>query len=182
MLRNLLPFAILLITATTASAQLQQAEIDWIEIKDLEAEQKKDPKKVMVDVYTKWCGPCKMMMKNTFHNPEVVEYINKNYHAVKFNAEGPDAFTFKGHEWKNEGYDPNRRGRNSTHDLTLAIASSQGRIAYPTIVYMDEDLNIIFPVQGYYQPERIMPLLSYVASDSYKEKTYEEYQAAVTEE
>ena len=47
---------------------------------------------------------------------------------------------------------------------------------------MDEDLNIIFPVQGYYQPERIMPLLSYVASDSYKKKTYEEYQAALSEE
>lgn len=177
MLRKLLPLAFALIMTISVSAQLAEAEINWIDIADLEAEQKKEQKKVMVDVYTKWCGPCKMMMKNTFHNPEVVNFVNENYHAVKFDAEGAKAFTFKGHEWKNEGYDPNRRGRNSTHDLTLAIASSQGRIAYPTIVYMDEDLNIIFPVQGYYQPQQIIPLLSYVASDSYKEKTYEEYQA-----
>ena len=116
-----------------------------------------------------------MMLKNTFHNPEVVDYINKNYYAVKFNAEGNEVVNFKGNEWKNEDYDPNRRGRNATHDLTLAIAPSQGRIAYPTIVYMDEDLNIIFPVQGYMQPEQILPLLSYVESDAYKTKTFEAY-------
>ena len=37
----------------------------------------------MMDVYTKWCGPCKMMMANTFTNANVIEYINANYYAVK---------------------------------------------------------------------------------------------------
>jgi thiol-disulfide isomerase/thioredoxin len=48
--------------------------------------QKKEPKKIMMDVYTKWCGPCKMMMANTFTNADVIEYLNANY-AVKFDAE-----------------------------------------------------------------------------------------------
>ena len=49
------------------------------------------PKKIMMDVYTSWCGPCKMLDKNTFQNPDVVEYVNENYYAVKFNAEGNKA-------------------------------------------------------------------------------------------
>lgn len=166
---------ICLLSTQVLFGQLKDAEVNWISINDLEAKQSKEQRKVLIDVYTSWCGPCKMMLKNTFHNPEVVDYINKNYYAVKFNAEGNEVVNFKGNEWKNDDYDPNRRGRNATHDLTLAIAPSQGRIAYPTIVYMDEDLNIIFPVQGYMQPEQILPLLSYVESDAYKTKTFEAY-------
>ena len=41
-----------------------------------------------MDMYTVWCGPCKMLDKNTFHNKDVADYINKYYYAVKFNAEG----------------------------------------------------------------------------------------------
>ena len=33
------------------------------------AAQKKEPKKIFMDVYTDWCGPCKLLDKNTFQNP-----------------------------------------------------------------------------------------------------------------
>ena len=49
-----------------------------------------------MDVYTTWCGPCKMMMKNTFTNPNVIDYINANYYAIKFDAESGKEITFKG--------------------------------------------------------------------------------------
>ncbi|MFN2430887.1 MAG: thioredoxin, partial [Cryomorphaceae bacterium] len=69
-------------------------------------------------------------------------------------------------------------GRNSTHDLTKAIAPVKGRIAYPTIVYMDEDFKILSPVQGLQRPPQIMPILSYFAEDAYKDQTWEEYTSA----
>lgn len=116
------------------------------------------------------------MMKNTFTNPGIVSYINKNYYAVKFNAEGPDPVTFKGYTFENKNYDPNRRGRNGTHEFTQGVAPVNGKIAYPTIVYMDEELNIISPVQGYLQPQQIEPLLHFVAEDLYKTDNFEEYQ------
>lgn len=169
---------LLLFLPALAHAQDKSSGINWITWDEVEAKMEKEPRKVMVDVYTDWCGPCKMMNNTTFSDPQVIEYINQNYYAIKFNAEGPDEVTFRGTTYKNETYDANRAGRNGTHDLTRAIAPVNGRIAYPTIVYMNEDFGILAPVQGFFQPEQIMPYLSYFGDNIYKEKTWEEYTKA----
>ena len=58
------------------------------------AAQKKEPKKIFMDVYTNWCGPCKLLDKNTFQNPDVSRYISEHFYAVKFNAEGTEEIAF----------------------------------------------------------------------------------------
>ena len=47
-----------------------------------------------MDVYTKWCGPCRLLDKKTFGNPDVSGYISQNFYAVKFNAEGDEEIFF----------------------------------------------------------------------------------------
>lgn len=158
-----------------ATEQAQKAEINWITWDQVEAKMATEPRKVLVDVYTKWCGPCRLMSQRTFTDSAVVEYVNANYYAIKFDAEGGKPVTFKGTTYENPGYDPARRGRNATHDLTRAIAPVNGRIAYPTIVYMDENFKILSPVQGYLKPNQIMPILTYFGENIYKTKTWEEY-------
>lgn len=172
---NAMKKGLILLALMISVAISAQDKIKWVSVSDLESLQKEEPRKVLIDVYTKWCGPCKMMMAQTFTDKEVINYINKNFYAVKFDAEGNEKVNFKGYEWTNEDYDPNKRGRNGTHDLTLAIAPVNARIAYPTIVYMDENLNIIQPIQGMMRPPQIMPLLTYMANDKYKEQNYDEY-------
>ena len=54
-----------------------------------------------MDVYTEWCGPCKMMDKNTFANRDVLNYINENFYAVKFNGEGNEKINFFDQEFTN---------------------------------------------------------------------------------
>lgn len=155
-------------------------KVNWLSLSEAEAKMAKEPRKVLVDVYTTWCGPCRMMDQNTFQDPKVVEYINKNYYAIKFDAESPETITFKGNEYKNEGHDPNKRGRNSTHDLARAIAPVNGRIAYPTVVYMDENFKILAPVQGYHTPQQIEPILKFIAEGDYQDQSFEEYKAGFT--
>ena len=42
--------------------------IQWMSLKEARAAQKINPKKIFMDVYTSWCGPCKLLEKNTFQN------------------------------------------------------------------------------------------------------------------
>ena len=129
----------------------QAASIQWISLEEALEAQKREPRKIMMDVYTQWCGPCKMMMANTFTNANVIEYVNANYYAVKFDAESPDPVTYMGQVFTNPNYDPNARGRNGVHELSRAMKVN----AYPTIVYMDEKGAIIAPISGYKQPSQM---------------------------
>ncbi|HSJ67441.1 MAG TPA: DUF255 domain-containing protein, partial [Anditalea sp.] len=59
------------------SAHAQKADkINWLTFEEAAAMTEKDPKMIIVDVYTDWCGWCKKMDKGTFTDPTVVEYIN----------------------------------------------------------------------------------------------------------
>lgn len=123
--------------------------LSWYNIEDLEKMKNLSDKKVMIDMYTSWCGWCKVMDKKTFTNPEVIEYLNQNFVLVKFNAEQREPVTFKGetYEWMQAG----RRGVNK-----LALKLMDGRMGYPTMVYLDGDLNKIKSIPGYKTPEQLL--------------------------
>lgn len=167
-MKKLLFFIFLIISVSAIQAQ----EIEWMSMNEALEAQKKTPKKIFVDAYTSWCGPCKMLDKNTFSNKDVAEYINKHYYAVKFNAEGNETINFKDKIFKNPNYDPERSGRNAVHDFTRAM----GVNAYPTMVFFDENAGFLTPVKGYLTPEKLEIFLKIFATDDYKKvKTDEEW-------
>jgi thioredoxin-related protein len=159
-----------------APAAAPSKGIKWVSIEEAQALAKKAPKPLFVDVYTSWCGPCKMLDRDTFSDPRVADYVNKHFYAVKFNAESGEPVTFKGQKLVNPDFNPaNTMGRNGTHQLTMTIAKWQGRIAYPTVVYMDSDLNVLAPIQGYMTPDQIEPILTFFGEGHYKTKDYQSY-------
>jgi thioredoxin-related protein len=137
--------------APVSLALAQGAGINWLSFEELEVAQQEDPRKVMIDVYTKWCGPCKMMMRNTFTNADVIAYLNTNFYAVKFNAESPEEVTWGGKTYSNPNYVQGKPGRNGVHHLSRKL----GVNAYPTLVYLDENSEMIAPVSGYKSPQQI---------------------------
>ncbi|MDN3724272.1 thioredoxin family protein [Aequorivita sp. SDUM287046] len=170
-MKNILLFALLL-ALFPAKAQ----EIKWLTMNEAIAAQKKVPKKIFMDVYTTWCGPCKMLDKNTFSDKEVIEYINENYYAVKFNAEGTEEVDYQDFVYTNPNYDPARKGRNSQHLFAHALKVT----AYPTVVFFEEDGDLIQAVPGYRTPQQLEIFLKMIHSDDYLEITtaqaWENYQ------
>ncbi len=158
----------------TATQEPKEVEINWMSFEEAITAQKKEPKKIMMDAYTKWCGPCKLLDRKTFHNPDLVAYVNEHYYAVKFNAEGDETITFKGNTFTNPGYDPTKATRrNASHQL-----SGYFRInAYPTILFLDENAEVLTPIKGYYTPAQLEIYLKLFAQDDFKKiKTAEEWQ------
>lgn len=156
------------------SLSITAQEIKWMTFEEAQKSQKKEARKIFVDAYTVWCGPCKMLDKNTFHNKDVADYVNKNYYPVKFNAEGNETITFNGKKYTNPGFNPNSTGRNSQHQLTTHF----GVRAYPTLIYLDEEGNLLAPIPGYQTPSQLELFLKFFKDDFYKNvKTQEDWEA-----
>lgn len=148
----------------------QAQEINWISWDEAVQLSKTDasPKKIFVDVYTDWCGWCKKMDKNTFQNPEVSKYMQNNFYMVKMDAEGKDPIEYQGKTFK---YIPS--GRRGYHELAAALL--QGRMSYPTVVFLDEKLNMLSPVPGYQQVEPFMQIAKYFGENIYKDQDWKSY-------
>lgn len=165
----------LFLMLTTVAVQAQ--EINWMSMNEALEAQKKNPKKIFMDAYTTWCGPCKLLDRNTFTNEDVVSYINENYYPVKFNAEGTEVIKYREHTFENQNYDPKRKGRNSQHSFAAAMKIS----GYPSLVFFDEAGNLIGPITGYRTPHQLEIFLKLFAGDEYKKVTspeaWEEYES-----
>lgn len=160
---------LIVVFAFTFSAIAQ--DINWLTMEEALELQKKEPKKIFMDVYTNWCGPCKMLDKNTFQTEDVAAYINEHYYAVKFNAEGNDEITYKDKTFSNPDYDVSKvNSRNSVHEFSRYL---QVR-AYPTMVFFDEEANVIAPISGYLKPQQLELYLKVFETDKYKEMTTQE--------
>jgi len=167
-------------TTGAKQSQLEGALINWITFEELESKMKDEPRKVVVDLYTDWCGWCKRMDKATFQHPKVAEYVNKNFYAVKFDAEGPNTINFNGQQWE---FMPNPNGRKGTHRLaaTLILGNQPtGRIGYPTIAFMDEKLQRIDAFPGYKTPDKFEGLIKFINENHYRNQPFDQFMQKFT--
>lgn len=172
-MKNLKYILLLTILISVTGFAQEVKEIKWMTLDEALELQKQSPKKIFMDVYTSWCGPCKMLDKRTFHNPDVVDYISQNYYAVKFNAEGNSTVNYKGKTYTNPNYKEELANRrNSPHRFTSYMRIT----GYPTLVFFDESGEFITPLVGYKTPQQLELFLKLFGTDKYKEfKTQEEY-------
>jgi thioredoxin-related protein len=152
------------------SSAEENSPVHWYTFQQAVELQKKTPKPIMVDVYTTWCGPCKLMSKNTFGNATIAKYLNENFYPVKFDAETFDSVSFNGYTFKNK----NAPGTNRpVHDFAISILD--GKLSYPSMVFLNEKIQRIQVMPGYYQPAQFEPYMKFFGSGKYKDTKFEDY-------
>lgn len=176
MLKSYLPIIILFITQSfhlkaQAPAEELTGPTKWYTFAQAVELQKKNPKPIMVDVYTSWCGPCKMMSANTFGNPLIAKYLNENFYPVKFNAETFDSVMFNGYLFVNKNAPGTPR---PVHDFAISILDS--KLVYPSIVFINENVQRIQVLTGYYQPAQFEPIMKFFGSGKYIGTSFDDFQ------
>ncbi len=154
---------VFLLLSTAASA----GEINWLSPQEVDKLMAEKPKKVIVDFYTSWCGWCKVMDKKTYANPAVIDYINENFYAIKFDAESKESFDFQGETYK---FNPKARA----HDW--AITYLGGRMSYPTTLFFLENFQNPMSVPGYVKTPMLETIMTYINTEKFKSQDFEDYQ------
>lgn len=95
------------------------------------AESRRSGKLIFMDAYTTWCGPCKMMASKVFPEAEVGTFYNANFVNVKIDME------------KGEG---------------VELAGMYGVRAYPTLLFIDSDGEMVHTSVGYHTPAALISL------------------------
>lgn len=92
---------------------------------------KAEKKLVFVDCYTSWCGPCRAMASSIFPRKEVGAYFNAHFVSTKIDME------------KGEG---------------VELAKKYGVRAFPTLLFLDAEGNVVKKAVGYKNAEQLLNL------------------------
>jgi thioredoxin-related protein len=147
--------------------------IHWLTWEEAMKKMEVEKKKMIVDLYTDWCGWCKRMDQTTFQNPVIVAYVNANYYAVKLNGEEEKPITVgdKTYEFVKSTA---TKGTKGYHELAQVLA--MGRLSYPTIVFLNEEGNILQPIPGYKDATAFAMIMTYFGDNHYKSTPWDLYQ------
>ena len=142
-------------------------KIEWMTIAEAQEKFNQEKKPILVDLYTDWCGWCKVMDKKTYTNKNLISYISNKFYPVKMDAETRKAIDFKGKTYKyNTGY--------KTHELALFLTG--GQLAYPTTVIIPVDGSQPQAIPGYLEPKDLEPIVKYFGEGKYGKESFADYQ------
>lgn len=161
-------FLIFTLLLLISSKAVSQNKIKWLTWEEAIEKSKKEKKKIFIDVYTDWCGWCKKLDKTTFAEDHVAKYINANFYPIKFNAEMEPSVLLKGVEYKFI-----QNGNRGYHDLAAQLL--QGKMSYPSMVFLDEDFNLIQAIPGFQEVNTFEMIATYFGSNSHRSVPWNKY-------
>jgi thioredoxin-related protein len=167
----LISIVLLSILSMSSARKLSNEEptVNWMSFEQAVQKSKTEKRKIFIDVYTTWCGWCKVMDKNTFNDPKVAKLLNEKFYAVKLNAEQREDINYNGHTFKFVA-----SGNSGYHQLAASLLNNQ--MSYPTVVFLDEEFSIIKPLAGYVQAPEFHKIAQFIGGGHYKTEKWEDFQ------
>ena len=148
-------------------------KINWITLDQLNSLYAKNPKPILIDVYTDWCGWCKQMDRTTYRDHKLSSYINDKYYAVRFNAESTDTVLFNHKKYAfNQQY--------KTNDLALYLTF--GRLEYPHTIFLSSPAAQPAPLSGYMKPKEMEGPLKFFGEKADASTTFVEFSKTLKKE
>ncbi len=144
---NIKILGFLLLTTALSSSFKSAEEIKWLDFNKGYDLAKKKNKVMLVDVYTDWCGWCKRMDKDAYGKTNIIEAVNKDFVAVKFNPE-------------QQGISYSYEGKTYTGEQLAGAISNNSINGYPTTIFLYPKGKKMEVVVGYKNAEQLAPILT----------------------
>lgn len=133
----------------------KEAGIKWLSLTEVDSLMKIEPRPILIDLYTTWCGWCRVMDKKTYGDAKVITYVSRNFYPVKFDAESKTAFSWGKYKFS---YDP------QYHVNEFTIYLTKGKFYFPQTVFILPQNPQPQAVTGYLEAKEMLELLGKVKS------------------
>lgn len=144
----------------TGPSKPTPSAVKWLTFDEGLLQAKNQNKKLLVDVYTDWCGWCKKMDAEVYTDASVAGILKDHFIAVKLNAES------------------NARLRYDDRVFTNAqFSQALGITGFPSTVFFRSDGKPITVVPGYVEADNFASILTYIGNDHYQSMSFDEFQS-----
>ena len=143
------------------------AKVEWMTLSEVAANMQKERRPILIDLYTDWCGWCKVMDKKTYSNKNVSAYLQQKFYAVKLNAEATPSITWKGKTYKfNANY--------KTHDFAIYLTG--GLLSFPTTVILPLEDTQPQAIPGFMEPKNFEMIVKYFGEGNFGKVPFNQFQ------
>lgn len=133
-------------SSATTSAEQAGGGIQWMSYDEGRQRGEAENKKVFIVFNADWCRYCLQMEKETFQNPTVIAYVNRNFVPVSVNS-----------------------------DREERIAAKYSVRGLPSTWFIAENGDRIGNRPGYIPAEEMLSILKYIGSDSYRTMSFKAF-------
>lgn len=137
---------------------LAKAQLQAVSFNQLDSLQRIEKRKVVVFVYTDWCGYCKAMEQKVFKQAEIQKLLQSQYYLVALNAEDKNTVSYRGQTF---GY----KNSKGVHELALSLMGQQKQLSFPFLALINAQDELLYRQEGFISAATLKKVLAYFSTN-----------------